>query len=69
MNQMQQQIVPNDMLQQQMIYMGPIITLVIGLRFPSGLILYWTVTTIFMIVQQYLILKKDGDKTATSQVK
>lgn len=59
----------STMLQQQMIYMGPIITLVIGFRFPSGLILYWTITTLFMIIQQYLILKKDDDKTATSSVK
>lgn len=59
----------STMLQQQMIYMGPIITLVIGLRFPSGLILYWTVTTIFMIIQQYLILKKDDVKPAALSVK
>ncbi|MEA2007262.1 MAG: YidC/Oxa1 family membrane protein insertase [Patescibacteria group bacterium] len=49
----------STMLQQQMIYMGPIITLIIGVRFPSGLILYWAITTIFMIIQQYMILKKD----------
>jgi YidC/Oxa1 family membrane protein insertase len=50
----------STMMQQQMIYMGPVITLIIGIKFPSGLILYWIVTTIFMIVQQYLILKKEG---------
>lgn len=49
----------STMLQQQMVYMGPIITLVIGFQFPSGLILYWIVTTIFMIIQQYYLLKKD----------
>ena len=59
----------STMLQQQMIYMGPVITLIIGLRFPSGLILYWTVTTIFMIIQQYMILKKDDTKSAILPVK
>lgn len=49
----------STMLQKQMVYMGPVITLVIGFQFPSGLILYWTVTTIFMIIQQYFLLKKD----------
>jgi YidC/Oxa1 family membrane protein insertase len=49
------------MMQQQMIYMGPVITLIIGVRFPSGLILYWIVTTIFMIVQQFLVLKKEKE--------
>lgn len=52
----------STMLQQQMIYMGPVITLIIGFRFPSGLILYWIITTLFMIIQQYVILKKDDDQ-------
>ena len=49
----------SSMVQQQLVYMGPVITLIIGLQFPSGLILYWTVTTIFMIVQQYFVLNED----------
>lgn len=49
-------------MQQQMLYIGPILTLIIGLQFPAGLPLYWIVTTLFMIGQQYLILKKE--KTA-----
>ncbi len=51
----------STMMQQQMIYMGPIITLIIGIKFPSGLLVYWVTTTIFMIVQQYFIIKKEGD--------
>jgi YidC/Oxa1 family membrane protein insertase len=48
----------------QMLYMGPILTLFIGVRFPSALSLYWLVSTIFSIVQQWYILgkkKNDGE--------
>ncbi|KKS94165.1 MAG: Membrane protein insertase YidC [Candidatus Collierbacteria bacterium GW2011_GWB1_44_6] len=38
---------------QQMVYMMPLMTVVISLNFQSGLILYWVVSTVFSIVQQY----------------
>jgi YidC/Oxa1 family membrane protein insertase len=37
----------------QMLYLGPLLTLFIGGRFPAGLPLYWLVMTLFMIGQQY----------------
>jgi len=40
-------------MQSQMLYLFPIMTVVIGWQFPSGLVLYWSVTTIFSIIQQY----------------
>ncbi len=40
-------------MQQQMLYTMPLMTVVISLNFQSGLILYWVVSTIFSIVQQY----------------
>jgi YidC/Oxa1 family membrane protein insertase len=43
---------------QSMLYMMPVVTFVFGLKLPSGLALYWSVTTLFAIVQQYLIIKK-----------
>ena len=49
-----------NIMQQQMLYIGPILTLIIGLQFPAGLPLYWMITTLFMIGQQYYILKKDA---------
>jgi len=55
----------SSMVQQQLVYMGPVITLIIGFQFPSGLILYWTVTTIFMIIQQYFVLYKDNKPKQT----
>lgn len=48
-----------SMMQQQMVYMGPILTLVIGMKFAAGLILYWLITTVFMAIQQWLIIQKD----------
>jgi len=39
----------------QMLYLGPLLTLFIGFKFPAGLALYWLVSTGFMIVQQYYI--------------
>jgi YidC/Oxa1 family membrane protein insertase len=49
----------------QMIYFMPAMTVFIGLSFPGGLALYWLVTTILTGVQQlYIFKRKDmgGDK-------
>jgi YidC/Oxa1 family membrane protein insertase len=40
-------------MQTQMVYMMPLMTVVISLNFQSGLILYWVISTVFSIVQQY----------------
>lgn len=42
-------------LQTQMVFVFPIITFVISLRFPSGLVLYWVTSTIISMVQQYSV--------------
>ncbi len=47
-------------MQTQMLYLGPILTLFIGIQFPAGLALYWLVSTVFMIVQQYYITQKES---------
>ena len=47
------------MMQKQMLYFFPIITVIILFNLPSALGLYWTASGIFSIVQQYFILKKD----------
>ncbi len=47
-----------SMMNKQMLYIGPILTLWIGFTFPAGLSLYWLVSTIFSIIQQRFILKK-----------
>ncbi len=40
-------------MQQQMVYMMPLMTVLISINFQSGLILYWVISTVFSIVQQY----------------
>lgn len=42
-----------------MIYIMPVMTFVFAMSFPSGLALYWAVTTLFAIVQQHLIARKE----------
>lgn len=46
------------LMNQQMLYMMPFLTVVISWKLPAGLTLYWTVMTIFSIIQQYFVLKK-----------
>ena len=45
------------MINKQMIYMMPILTVLIGASLPSGLVFYWLVSLIFAIVQQKFFLK------------
>jgi len=42
-------------MQKQMMFMMPVMTLVIGLSLPAGVVLYWIVGTIFSIFQQAAI--------------
>ena len=39
----------------QMVYMFPIMTVIIAIKLPGALPLYWIVTTLFMIIQQLII--------------
>ncbi len=48
----------SSIMSQQMLYLGPLLTVLIGARFPAGLAVYWIVNTLFSIAQQYLIAKK-----------
>ena len=48
------------MMQWQTLYFLPLITVVLGVQFPAGLTLYWVVTTLFGIGQQYYILRKEA---------
>lgn len=46
-------------MQTQMLYFMPLMTLIIGLSFPSGLVLYWLTFSLFMLIQQLLMQKTD----------
>jgi membrane protein insertase Oxa1/YidC/SpoIIIJ len=45
-------------MQTQMLYFFPVITILILFRLPAALGLYWIVTAVFSIIQQYFILKE-----------
>lgn len=46
------------MINKQMMYMMPIITLVIGVNLPGGLTLYWFIMSILTVAQQYILNRK-----------
>jgi len=48
----------SGMMQKQMLYFFPIFTVLILLRLPAAIGLYWIVTTLFSILQQYLVFAK-----------
>jgi YidC/Oxa1 family membrane protein insertase len=47
-----------QIMSKQMLFLGPLLTLFIGIKFPAGLALYWLVSTVFMIVQQQMLQKQ-----------
>lgn len=49
-------------MQKQMVYFFPFLTVIILLKLPSALGLYWTTSSIFSIIQQYAIFKKSFKK-------
>lgn len=51
----------------QTTYVLPVLSAFIALRLPAGLPLYWIVTTLFAVAQQYYIMRKQ--KAATITVK
>lgn len=51
------------MMNKQMLYFMPILTVFIGMSFPGGLALYWLFSTVFTIAQQYLIFKDHKQTT------
>jgi len=49
------------MMNKQMLYFMPVMTVFIAWSLPAGLSLYWVVMTLFGIGQQYLILRKKNE--------
>jgi YidC/Oxa1 family membrane protein insertase len=47
---------PTSSMTSTMIYTFPLLTIIWGGIFPSGLILYWIIYTAYLVVQQYLIM-------------
>jgi YidC/Oxa1 family membrane protein insertase len=51
---------PNIRIQRQMAFLFPFISLTYGSLLPAGLFLYWIVSTLFSVIQQYLIIGWGG---------
>ncbi len=51
---------PQYKIQRQMAYIFPFISLIYGSFLPAGLFLYWITSTVFSIIQQYLIIGWGG---------
>lgn len=49
----------SSMFQKQMLYFFPVITVLFVWRLPSAIALYWIVTSLFSIVQQYYVKPKE----------
>lgn len=49
----------------QMMYMMPVLTVVIGWKLPGGLTLYWFVMTLVQVLQQYWMFRKKKDTIQT----
>ncbi len=53
-------------MQLQTTYVLPVISIIIAIKLPAGLPLYWIVTTLFAIAQQYYIKRQDPKLTVVS---
>ena len=56
-------------MQQQMVFIMPIMTGLVALRFPAGLALYWVTTNVFSIIQQYFVSGLGGLKTYWQRIR
>lgn len=54
---------------QSMMYMMPIMTVVISWSLPAGLTLYWVAVSVISILQQFLVFKKNPLPAETAEVK
>lgn len=51
-----------QIMNKQMLYLGPLLTFFIGVKFPAGLSLYWLTGTLFMLIQQIQMQKEKTTK-------
>ncbi len=56
----------SGMMQKQMLYFFPIFTVFILWKLPAAIGLYWIITALFSILQQYLIFKPKGEEDKSS---
>ena len=51
-----------QIMNKQMLFLGPLLTLFIGIKFAAGLSIYWLVSTLFAVFQQLYIFKKSEEE-------
>jgi YidC/Oxa1 family membrane protein insertase len=49
---------PAQMVQRQSVYLFPLLTFTAAIKFPAGAALYWTISTLFTVIQQYYVNKE-----------
>jgi membrane protein insertase Oxa1/YidC/SpoIIIJ len=52
-----------SMMNKQMLYLMPIMTVLIGMKLPGGLSLYWFLSTALMALQQMLVMRENKSDT------
>ena len=57
-----------SIMNKQMMYIMPLFTLYIGMKFPGGLTLYWFVTTLLTALQQLVIFKSQKKQEGAVEV-
>lgn len=57
-----------SMMNKNMSFMMPIFTVIIGISLPGGLTLYWFITTLLMLVQQWYFLREKPKSSVTQVV-
>ncbi len=55
------------MMNKQMLYMMPILTIIIGFQFPAGVVLYWFFRTLLAVIQQWILFRKDTPPTGSGK--
>lgn len=53
------------MMNKQMLYVMPVMTVLIGIKFPAGLTLYWFLSTALMVAQQILMFRKSDERNSS----
>jgi YidC/Oxa1 family membrane protein insertase len=51
----------SEIMNKQMMILGPALTLFIGIKFAAALSVYWLFSTIFSVIQQLYVFKKDSN--------
>jgi len=52
------------MMNKQMLYMMPLLTTIIGFKLPSGLTLYWLISTVLTVLQQMILFRQHSKPEA-----